>query len=184
LILANEVFPFGSDNDSTPVQKYGQIRVEGNRIVDQNGNPIALYGMSLFWSQWIGKYYNPFCIEWLRSDWKITVIRAAMGIEPDGYLTNPDTEKNKMFSVIDKSIDLGIYVIVDWHDHNAHTHQAEAIDFFAEIAALYGDQPNLIYEIYNEPTQVSWSNVVKPYAEAVIDTIRSIDPDNLIIVGT
>jgi hypothetical protein len=107
-----------------------------------------------------------------------------MGIEPDGYLTNPDTEKNKIFSVIDKSIDLGIYVIVDWHDHNAHNHQAEAIGFFAEIAALYGDQPNLIYEIYNEPTQVSWSNVVKPYAEAVIDTIRSIDPDNLIIVGT
>lgn len=184
LILANEVFPYNSDSDSTPVEKYGQIRVEGNRIVDKNGNPVALHGMSLFWSQWIGKYYNPFCIEWLHSDWKITVIRAAMGIEPDGYLTNPDTEKNKIFSVINKSIDLGIYVIVDWHDHNAHIHQEEAIGFFAEIAALYGDQPNLIYEIYNEPTQVSWSNVVKPYAEAVIDTIRSIDPDNLIIVGT
>jgi len=73
---------------------------------------------------------------------------------------------------------------VDWHDHNAHNHQAEAIDFFSEIAALYGETPNLIYEIYNEPTQVSWTNIVKPYAEAVIDTIRSIDPDNLIIVGT
>jgi len=183
-ILADQALPFSSKNDSTPVERYGKIRVEGNKIVDENGSPIALHGMSLFWSQWMGKYYNSSCIEWLLNDWKCTVVRAAMGIESDGYLTNPNSEKNKVFAVIDACIDLGIYVIVDWHDHNAHNHQAEAIDFFSEIAALYGETPNLIYEIYNEPTQVSWTNIVKPYAEAVIDTIRSIDPDNLIIVGT
>jgi len=43
---------------------------------------------------------------------------------------------------------------------------------------------NLLYEIYNEPLDVSWSTVIKPYSEDVIDAIRDIDPDNLIIVGT
>jgi len=45
-------------------------------------------------------------------------------------------------------------------------------------------KPNIIYEIYNEPEQVSWANVIKPYSEAVINEIRSIDADNIIIVGT
>ncbi len=52
------------------------------------------------------------------------------------------------------------------------------------IAEKYGDKPNIIYEIYNEPMQISWQNDVKPYSEEIIKTIREIDPDNLIIVGT
>jgi endoglucanase len=32
--------------------------------------------------------------------------------------------------------------------------------------------------------QVSWTAVIKPYAQAVIAEIRAIDPDNIIIVGT
>ena len=174
-----------SESDSTVVERYGQLQVQGNKIVDKNGNPVSLRGMSLFWSQWEGaRFYNPDCIEWLRDDWECTVVRAAMGVEQGGYLQNPISEKNKVLAVIDACIDLGIYVIVDWHDHNAQNHQQEAKEFFAEIAELYGNYPNLIYEIFNEPLQVSWANVIKPYAEAVIDTIRSIDPDNLIIVGT
>ncbi len=173
-----------SETDSTVVEKYGQLRVQGTQIVDKDGKPVTLRGMSLFWSQWIGKYYNYDCIQWLRDDWECTVVRASMGIEPDGYLTNPIAEKNKVLAVIDACIDLGIYVIVDWHDHNAQNHQQQAKEFFAEIAKQYGDYPNLIYEIFNEPLQVSWANVIKPYAEAVIDTIRFIDPDNIIIVGT
>ena len=171
--------------DVTIVQKYRQLRVEGNKIVNQSGDPVSLHGMSLFWSQWEGaRFYNSSCMEWLRDDWKCTVVRAAMGVESGGYLQNPQTEKNKVINVIQACIDLGIYVIVDWHDHHAQDHQQEAIDFFSDIAKQYGTYPNLIYEIFNEPQQVSWTNVVKPYAEAVIDTIRAIDPDNLIIVGT
>jgi len=40
----------------TVVEKHGQLHVQGNRIVDKNGAPVQLRGMSLFWSQWIPKY--------------------------------------------------------------------------------------------------------------------------------
>lgn len=166
------------------VEKNGQLRVNGNKIVNQNGEPIALRGMSLFWSQWMGKYYNSECIKWLKDDWKCTVVRAAMGVEMGGYLDNPTTEINKIKTVIDACIDEGIYVIVDWHDHHADKHQEEAIKFFKEIATIYGDKPNIIYEIFNEPEQISWANVIKPYSEAVISEIRAIDSNNVILVGT
>ena len=56
--------------------------------------------------------------------------------------------------------------------------------FFKEMASRYGEYPNVIYEIFNEPVKESWTDVVKPYSEAVVSAIRSIDPDNLIILGT
>jgi len=187
ILLANVTVSlpvFASENDARIVDLYGHLQVKGNQIVSQKGDSVALRGMSLFWSQWIGKYYNYDCIKWLRDDWRCTVVRAAMAVESGGYLTNPAAELAKVKTVIDACIDLGVYVIVDWHDHHAHNHQAEAITFFKQMATLYGDKPNLIYEIYNEPEQVSWANVVKPYSEAVVAEIRSIDPDNIIIVGT
>lgn len=174
-------------NDSSIVDLYGLLQVNGNRIVDKNENPVALRGMSLFWSQWsVGsKYYNADCIAWLRDDWHCGIIRAAMAVEYGGYLANPETEKAKIVTVVDACLDLGLYVIIDWHDHNAHHHEDKAKKFFAEMAEKYGEEPNVIYEIYNEPLDTtSWSMEIKPYAEAVIDTIRSIDADNLIIVGT
>ena len=52
------------------------------------------------------------------------------------------------------------------------------------MAQTCGEYENIIYEIYNEPLDVSWSEVVKPYALEVIQTIKSMDPDNLIIIGS
>lgn len=168
----------------TVVDYFGDLKVQGNKIVDKNNNVAVLRGMSLFWSQWGGNFYNDGVIKWLRDDWKCTVVRASMGIESGGYLTNQQTEYKKITSVIDACIKYGIYVVVDWHDHNAQNHLAEAKAFFASIAQKYGDKPNIIYEIYNEPLQVSWSNVIKPYAVEVINSIRAHDKDNLILVGS
>jgi endoglucanase len=166
------------------VQEHGQLRVQGNRIVDQAGVPVQLRGMSLFWSQWIPKYYTAETVKWLRDDWKVTVVRAAMAVKPDGYETHPDAERNKVIAVVDAAIELGIYVIIDYHAHTAHENLPQAKEFFADMAKRYGNSPNVLYEPYNEPLDVSWSKVLKPYHEAVIDAIRAHDPDNIVIVGT
>lgn len=173
-------------SDTTIVDRHGQLSISGNKMVNAQNEPVVLRGMSLFWSQWIegSKYYNSQAVKWLKDDWNCTVVRAAMGVEMGGYLENKDTELSKVLRVIDACIDEGIYVIVDWHDHHAENNQEEAIEFFKEIAETYGDEPNIIYEIFNEPLQVSWGRVVKPYAEAVISEIRAIDSNNVIIVGT
>jgi endoglucanase len=168
----------------TPVKRNGNLAISNGSVVNASEDPIQLKGMSLFWSQWQPQFYNKETMENLVEGWNIDLIRAAMAIEHEGYLKHPKREKKKVKDVIDAAIDLGIYVIVDWHDHHAEDHLAEAKSFFSEIAQEYGDHPNLIYEVYNEPLDVSWSQVLKPYHEEVIASIRENDPDNIIILGT
>lgn len=169
----------------SPVQTYGKLRVQGNRIVGKNGKPVQLRGMSLFWSQWIGQYYNADAVNWLANDWRCTVVRAALAVEPDGYLKNPEKEKQKIIAVVDAAVKAGIYVIIDWHDHNAHEKTDAAVKFFGEMARRYGKLPNVIYEPYNEPLQnTDWSKQIKPYHEAVIREIRKYDPSNIVVCGT
>ena len=169
---------------NTIVKHFGQLKIDGQYLLDQNDEIVVLRGMSLFWSQWGSVYYNKETIKWLRDDWKCTVIRAAIGVEHGGCLDNQLVELNRAYTVIDACIDMGIYVIVDWHDHNAEDHISEAIEFFRAVSFKYGDKPNIIYEIYNEPLNVSWNNVLVPYADTLITEIRNNDPENLIIVGT
>ncbi len=189
LLLLVSLFSFEEndfrDNASRRVvDHYGQLSTKGNKIVNQQGDDVVLEGMSMFWSQWIDKYYNYDCIKWLRDDWHCEIIRTAMGIYPNGYIEHPKEEMQKITSVIDACIDLGIYVIVDWHSHRADKEIDEAIEFFTEIARRYGNKPNVLYEIYNEPLKVSWKKVVRPYHEKVIAAIRQYDPDNIILAGT
>jgi endoglucanase len=171
-------------NNPTPVSKFGQLSINGVTIVGQNNEVVQLTGMSFFWSQWIGKYYNEDCVKWLAEDWKCSVVRAAMAVNYGGYAKHPKREQHKIETVVDAAIDMGIYVIIDFHEHNAENFLTEAKTFFGEMAQKYGKYPNVIYEIYNEPLMVSWSGVVKPYCEEVIKVIRQYDPDNIIICGT
>ncbi len=188
-LLAISLFIFFtlSGYGETALERHGQLKVEKNQILNEKGKPVQLAGMSLFWSQWQGKYYTKKVVNWLVEDWKVTLVRAAMGVKHEesesGYLYD-GTEEDKVIRVVDAAIKKGIYVIIDWHDHHAHKHTEEAIKFFTKMAQKYGKHPNVIYEIYNEPEKVSWNEVVKPYAEKVIKAIRSVDEDNLIVVGT
>jgi endoglucanase len=129
------------------------------------------------------QFYTAEAVAWLKNDWKITVVRAAMAIEHEGYLSNPIREKERVKVVVDAAITEGIYVIIDWHDHNAEQHIEEAKSFFREMAQEYGSHPNVLFEVFNEPVWQDWSSVIKPYHEQLVSVIRE-HTDNLIILGT
>lgn len=169
----------------TPVAINGGLSVKGNQIVNKNGVPPELRGLSFSWSIWQGrKYYNTDVVDWIRKDFKVSVIRLAMAVQPDhGYLQQPDSQKQMIINVADEAIKKGIYVLIDWHDHNGYLHIPQSKAFFAQIAKRYKGVPNVIYEIWNEPERIGW-DTVKNYAVQVITEIRKYDPDNLIIVGS
>jgi aryl-phospho-beta-D-glucosidase BglC (GH1 family) len=109
-----------------------------------------------------------------------------MGAETDGgYIQDSEGRMEKIDAVAQATIKHGMYFIVDWHSHHAEGNPDDAVAFFEMVARTYGDTPNIIYEIYNEPLKAAdWSTVVKPYSEKVVAAIRAIDPDNLILVGS
>jgi len=168
-----------------PVELHGALRTEGNQMVNKDGIPPQLRGISLSWSLWAGKkYYNPEVIDWLTKDFKINLLRASMGVQPEGgYLENHDEQMKLMTTVIDRAISNGIYVLIDWHDHNADLHLEASKAFFTTMAKKYSGVPNVIYEIFNEPAQQKW-DVIKAYSVEVIKTIRQYDSKNIIVVGS
>ncbi|WP_159800099.1 glycoside hydrolase family 5 protein [Flavobacterium sp. MK4S-17] len=165
-----------------PVKDYGQLSVKGTQLVDKNGNHIILRGMSFGWHNFWSRFYNKEAVMWLKKDWNVNIVRAAMGVDADKncYIESPEYSKQKIKAVVDGAIAAGIYVIIDWHSHNIHLKEAK--EFFNEMSAAYGKYPNVIYEVFNEPDDESWEEV-KAYSEEVIKVIRKNDPDNIILVG-
>jgi hypothetical protein len=188
---------------SGPVSEYGQLRVSGSHIVSTSNNNVQLKGFSSHGLQWF-----PYVtggngtIEHLVENFGIDVLRAAMyAYEWDlgrsqwaGYLgVHPNLYSDQVKPLIQDAINNEIYIIVDWHIHwnpsdpnNLHwtpdpyTNEAKA--FFSMVAQEFGNYPNLIYEVINEPGHgIDWSQV-KTHAYEVISAIRQHDPDNIILV--
>jgi endoglucanase len=173
----------GKHGPRTFVAIHGRLSVKGNKIVDKNGSPITLHGMSLYcWAAQGTQFFNAGAINHLAQDWKCTVIRIA--ILPAAYKRNPTNEINKVRTVMDACISNGIYAIIDWHSMgSAQNDVPSAQAFFSTLAAAYGNTPNIMYEPWNEPVRESWP-VIKAYHQAIIATIRAIDPANIIICGS
>ncbi len=168
----------------SPPPTIPHLHVEGTQLVNETGDPVVLRGVSYFWHNWWPRYYNKESVKWLKEDWGVDIVRAAMGIHFQQtrrtYNEHPEKAVEIISKVVDGAIENGIYVIIDFHSHHLELELAKT--FFADMATKYGKYPNVIYEIYNEPIHESWEDV-KAYAEEVISVIREIDPDNVILVG-
>lgn len=167
---------------SQPVKDHGQLKVDNTKIIDKAGNSYLLRGMSLGWHNWWPRFYNTGTIEWLYKDWGCNAVRAALGVEPEGAFISDSIEgMNKIKAVVEAAIETGIYVIIDWHSHGINLEEAKA--FFKYMAKTYGDYPNVIYEVFNEPVKQTWDEV-KSYSIEIINTIREYDEDNIILIGS
>nr|UNG40310.1 glycoside hydrolase family 5 subfamily 2 [Necydalis major] len=168
------------------VSKHGYLSVIGSNLVNQKGDIVQLKGMALYWSIWKPQYWNEDTVAAIHDVCHSNVVRASMGVDTfdGGYLTDPVGQRDLVETVIKAAIKNDIYVIVDWHEEHAEDHLERAKDFFSYISKKYGSYPNMMYETFNEPLDVSWSDDLKPYHEEIIKAIRANDPNNVIIVGT
>jgi aryl-phospho-beta-D-glucosidase BglC (GH1 family) len=164
----------------------GRLSVKGTQIVNKDGQPVVLRGMSSHGLQWYPGFVSEDYIKAV-ADRGANVMRFAMYTEENGYIQNSSV-KNTLTTGVDTALRNDMYAIIDWHilsDGNPKTHINEAKSFFKEMAERYKDKDGVIYEICNEPNgSISWSGDVKPYAEELISLIHSIDSDAIILVGT
>ena len=155
--------------------------------------------MSLYWSSGEAAstdYYSESAIDNLVSSMNIQIVRFVMGISESwdnnrGYLSGgAERQKTYLNTVVNAAVKNDIYVIIDWHSHQAENQTSSAVEFFEWAAKTYGGYDNVIFEVYNEPIG-SWGEgaassywpTIKNYAESVIAAIRK-HSDNLVVVGT
>ena len=176
-------------NPKSLVSYNGKLSIDNGIIVNKNKEKVKLKGVSSHNLYWYNRIYTKENLKEIRDTWGINTFRIALYTNPeeDGYIINKEQIK-EVERIIDYCIDLDIYVIVDWHilkDNNPNTYKEEAKEFFYKISNKYKDNPNIIYEICNEPNgeEVTWNEDIKPYAEEVIGVIRKNSKNSLIIVG-
>jgi endoglucanase len=172
----------------SPVARHGQLRIIGGRLCDAKGDAVQLKGMSSSGLQWFGAIVDEASFTALERDWNCDVIRLALYVGEGGYATHPELMR-LVTKGVDLAVKLGMYVIVDWHVLNPGNPNdpvySGGADFFEAMAKAYGSMPNILYEIMNEPNgSLNWAKDLKPYATKIVSTIRAIDPDNIILIGS
>lgn len=198
ILLFLSVFGINSyitkDKFVTPNTNYveynGWLHIEENKILNENNEIVQMVGVSTHDPYWYGYNITEDNLKTIKETWGVNVIRLAMFTNPKmkGYIADPDNRKELIKKYVDMIIEQDMYVIIDWHildDNDPTTYKKEAIEFFDEMSKEYKDSPNVMYEICNEPNgeKVTWTKVIKPYAEEVISTIRKNSPNSIVIVG-
>lgn len=178
------------DEAMAVVAPAGRLFVSGGRLVNAEGQPVALRGVSTHGIGWFPEYVNADAFRTLRDDYGVNAIRIALYTEESGgYCTGGDRQQLSRLVAegVACATELGMYAIIDWHtlsdgDPNRHADEAEA--FWREMAQAYAGQDNVLYEICNEPNGgTTWASV-RAYAQRIIPVIREYDGDAVILVGT
>ncbi|MCX2781954.1 cellulase family glycosylhydrolase [Microbulbifer thermotolerans] len=177
-----------SSGGDTAVGRNGQLHVCGTRLCNKDSEPVQLRGMSTHGLQWYGwgDCVTDASLDALADDWRADILRVSLYVQEGGYETDPAGYTAQVSHIIDEVTERGMYVLVDWHqldpgDPNYNLENARR--FFTDIAREHADQNNIIYDVANEPNNVSW-NDIRSYAMQIIPVIRQYDPDAVVVVGT
>lgn len=181
------------------VSKHGQLKVKGGSVCDASDKVVSLMGPSFYWSCSSALWWTKETVDYLVSKFNVQIIRLPVSIAPsegspwngdptwneDNYYHRPDYCKKLVDEMVKAAIENDIYVIIDFHEHHAEHWVDLSKEFFTYFAEKWGEYPNVMYEIYNEPmTDVTDNGTVVNYAKQIIPVIRAIDQKNIIIVGS
>jgi hypothetical protein len=130
-------------------------------------------------------------------EWKTRVVRLpvygsgstrageANNFPEDGPVTAQDTWFDAVLQpVLDYVTSKEVYAIVDWHEiDSAAKRDAATKKFWTYMAPKLKNQPNIIYEVFNEDSDTNnWADF-QPLAQGWVDIIRNAGANNVVLVG-
>jgi len=136
------------------------LHVAGNQIQTADGKPVWLQGVAIPSLEWCegGEHIvrsTGVAIE----DWKANCIRLPV-VEKFWFGRGPYRHDGgaQYKQVVEDAVNLcaahGVYLVLDLHGFGAPTD--EAIAFWKNAAQRYKDNPTVLFELFNEPHEVSW----------------------------
>ena len=171
------------------VSNNGTLHVTGTKLMNEYNQEVRLVGASGGTITYDPIERNQESIHTLKL-WGANVFRYFVNanvswMQNDSYVNAREKNINDVKAVINNAIANDMYIVISWSgvDSNGLNYASYAQDLFTTLAQEYKDVPNVIYEIWNEPTESNTWNQVKQYANQLIPPIREIDSDAIILVG-
>ncbi|MQM24729.1 cellulase family glycosylhydrolase [Glycomyces sp. NEAU-7082] len=170
--------PSETETPKPPEGKPSALHVEGNRLVDAEGETVVLNGFNRTGTEWpcvdgwgfIDGPSDDAAIEAIAS-WRPNAVRVPMnelcwlginGVDPEWTGEN---YRAFIEDWVDRLTDAGIYVILDLHwsgygDELVRGQQLMANadhspDFWTSVAERFKDNPAVLYDLFNEPHDIS-----------------------------
>jgi hypothetical protein len=212
-ILATVLFP--CDVAGAPLA----LRVRKTQIENERGVPVLLRGVNAAGLEWSsdGEGHILDTIKTAIGDWRANVIRVPLA--QDRWFGKAPEQKDEVKAyraLVDRVVELcsshDCYVILDlhWSDAGEWGRQIgqhvmpdlNSLEFWKSCASVYQNHPAVIFDLYNEPHDVSWDvwrsggtvsekatgrNPAKtfqaPGMQSMLDAVRSTGAKNVVIVG-
>jgi aryl-phospho-beta-D-glucosidase BglC (GH1 family) len=170
------------------------VKVKENRIINSNGKSIIFKGLmpadpSRLHN--INKFNKKFFEKIKRTG--ANIIR--IPVHPESWVNDEDYLWRYLDPIVEWAGELNMYVIIDWHYigniSNGEGQNMPDIDipprkltssFWNKISNYFKDAQHVLFEIYNEPADISKNEWIK-VANEIISTIRSNGANQIIIVG-
>ncbi len=149
------------------------LRVVGTRVVDSHGDRVRLRGVNAACLEWTsdGEGHILDTVKTAIDAWHVNHVRLPLAQDRWFGKAPEQQDDGKAYralvgQVVDLCASRGCYVILDLHwsdagewgkqigQHVMPDRNSEA--FWKDVAAAYRDHPSVIFDLYNEPHDVSW----------------------------
>ena len=201
------------------VSQPAALRVDKTRILNSRGEPVRLRGVNAACLEWTadGEGHILDTVRTAIDEWHVNHVR--LPLSQDRWFGKAPEQKDdgKAYrALVDQVVELcaqrGCYVILDlhWSDAGEWGKQigqhvmpdVNSAEFWKSCASVYKNRPAVIFDLYNEPHDVSWDvwrnggevtekafrrNPQKTYRavgmQVLLDTVRATGATNVVIAG-
>ncbi len=196
------------------------LKVVGTRILDRRNHPVRLRGVNAASLEWTsnGEGHILQTVNAAIQDWHVNIIRLPLSQDRWFGKAREQTDGGKAYrelvaQIVNECATQHCYIILDlhWSDCNewgANIGQhsmpdTNSVVFWRNFAPVYANNPAVLFDLYNEPHDVSWdvwlkggmildkpnqrNAVAKTYQcvgmQAMLDAVRSTGARNVVIAG-
>ncbi len=152
--------PVPASESSRPDQWPPELFVVGNRLHTKEGREVVLQGIVTPSLEWSPGGENALASELMAIEgWKAKIIR--LEVRDDWWWGQSPVQKDGGASyraLVDAAINLaanrGVYTMIDLHRYRAP--RPEHVTFWKEVATKYKNRPDVLFDLFNEPHDISW----------------------------
>ncbi len=208
-VFLTQQHPQGTGQPEVPAAS-GLLSVQGSRLIDGQGHPFLLRGAQIagpfnFLSGWQAKtdptqWLNPRTFQAMRS-WHMNALRLPLS----GWYYQDPRFVPTLDTVVQQANQAGLYVVLALFDNaksgspygqGAAVPKAENVTFWKFIAAHFAHDPMVLFDLFNEPTNLTPQNYLTGGGsvtgstgkvarniglEPLVDAIRSVGARQIVV---